>query len=81
MTDLKRTVKRVTGEVIPYGPDRGKRLVVALLAPNLIYIRPKGCQRGYTITVRQAWQLGAETEAAYQRAEKARQRKIKRATR
>ena len=73
MTDLERTVKRVSaGTVREAGKLR--KVVVILESPNVIKFRAKGCRRSYSLTTDACYHLAIKAHVADQK----RQEKLKR---
>ncbi len=66
MIGVTRTITRVT-DVIDHRTNQP--FVLQLVAGGkLVRIRPKGCRRWFTVTVRQIWMEGARNAVAEQQA-------------
>ncbi len=77
MTDLKKTVKRVSAGLVR---EAGKlrKVVVILESPNVIKFRAKGCRRAYSLTTDACYHLAIKAHVADQRRQAKLKRKAKR---
>ena len=67
MTSLDRTIRR---ECLTAFAENGRPLMLIVEPCGIITLRPKGMRKGYSITLRQAYDLGAKIEARRVQAEK-----------
>lgn len=84
MVDSKESpAKAVTQSILGsrHGPDRQRRLVVSLIAGDLIEFRPYGTSRKYVVGAVEAYEWLLRTKANCALLEKARAKKAKRAER
>jgi len=74
MTDLKKTVKRVSAGVVREA-GRLRKVVVILESPNVIKFRAKGCRRSYSLTTDACYHLAIKAHVQDQKRQKTKKKK------